>query len=74
MFHTSQSNDLVGFRSKTISQQVLSTYDFGLKYEKARSPLDLLRQTVVKVKALVLLAKAAKVKISKTYYGNPLYY
>lgn len=74
IFHASQNNDLLGYRSVTYTQKILQEYDFGSNPERAHKPIDRFRQAVIKVKALVILAKAAKVNISKTYYSNPLFY
>jgi hypothetical protein len=74
IFHSCQNNDLLGLRSTTITNKILQEYDFGSNPERAIKPIDMFRQAVIKVKALVILAKAAKVNISKTYYSNPLFY
>lgn len=43
IFHSCQNNDLLGFRSTTISQKILQEYDFGSNPERAHHPLDQFR-------------------------------
>lgn len=74
MFHVSDNHDLLGLKAVPITQKMLAEYDFGAPCKKASKPIDILRQAAIKVKTLMILTKAAKIKVKETYSDNPLIY
>lgn len=74
IFHTYESNDTLGLKTVSTQQKIMESHDFGPNPERPLKAIDLLRQAVVKVKALVVLSKAAKESIKKTYQTNPVYF
>ena len=74
MFSISCSHDRLGMRTESVTQKILSQYDFGHHYTKAKRPVPLFRQAVLKIKSLMILVKSSKIKMKDTYISNPLLY
>lgn len=74
MFRASNTHDLLGMKTVPITQKLLADYDFGAHCKKASKPIDILRQAAIKIKALMILSKAAKTNVKRTYNSNPLLY